>query len=142
MSREIKFRAWDKKKGNWCSSGNLQIAVTMHREWWWQFGYSSEPLDSDEYDNYEIMQFTGLLDKNGREIYEGDIVRIWFHEAPDGESFDDGVIRWHESSAAFKWFSGEPSDSFNYWLNQADGLGREVVGNIYENPELLEANHE
>lgn len=75
---------------------------------------------------YPVMQFTGLKDRNGREIYEGDIVQYFgsspevvdFGEITHGDSFDGGTAT-------------------GYDLNQATMPGTEVIGNIYENPELL-----
>lgn len=80
-----------------------------------------------------VMQFTGLLDKNGKEIYEGDIVELEFV----GGQIESGVISYFEESAGFKWTSTDPSDKDNYWLNQSDYTLRKVIGNIYGNPELL-----
>ena len=89
-----------------------------------------KPLLS-EYDEVEIMQFTGLLDKNGKDIYEGDIVKI----APN-----DGVnigltekINWVDQT---KWIGGKcPVNGF---VNHESiyKVKPEVIGNIYENPEL------
>lgn len=85
------------------------------------------------------MQWTGLVDKAGTRIYEGDIVALDMWQGNEhGYIPEDGVIQWHQESSAFKWFSGDPSDGNNYWLSQADEKQREVIGNIYENPELLE----
>lgn len=70
------------------------------------------------------MQFTGLTDKNGREIYEGDIYRLTFD---GGKTFDPDL----------KAVRNFVEDS--YWLKSLGYQGQdvEVIGNIYENPELL-----
>lgn len=85
------------------------------------------------------LLWTGLLDKNGAEVYDGDIVRLKFRDGIERYSYELGVVKWSEKSAAFKWFAidEDPSDENNYWLTHADADWREVVGNIYENAELL-----
>lgn len=130
--REIKFRAWDTSNREWLDTGAFSL-----------------DLDGDELHltgtsgyvrGYVLMQYTGLKDKNGKEIYEGDVVALdMWHGNEHGYIPEAGVIKWHQSSSAFKWFSIEedPSDGNNYWLSQADEHQREVIGNIYGNPELL-----
>ena len=120
--RDFRFRAWDKNDGMSPSFGI-------------DFLLMAKPRDIAEASIF--MQYTGLKDKNGNEIYEGDIVAIAFWNGVDMADIENGVIKWHEESSAFKWFSGEPSDANNYWLTHADSKHREVVGNIYENPEIL-----
>lgn len=79
--------------------------------------------------NYSLMQFTGLLDKNGKEIYESDLVR-W---EPLGSIWE--VVF---ENGAFVMFSPDSRESVRF--DQKNYGEVEVVGNIYENPELLEAN--
>lgn len=130
--REIKFRAWDGDamlfRGvcdrNWYNASDKLVDVAL-------------PEDAHD---MKLMQYTGLKDKNCVEIYEGDIVNIGFRDgSPEKWIYEPGVIRWWMPSAAFKWFSikEDPSDANNYWLQQAYSGTREVIGNIYENPELL-----
>lgn len=82
-------------------------------------------------DEIELMQSTGLKDKNGKEIFEGDIVDYKGREA---------VVKWHGSYASFIYrFVDGLKERFSEW----DPLflacyNFEVIGNIYENPELLE----
>lgn len=75
----------------------------------------------------EVMQYTGLKDKNGKEIYEGDII-IAYDEMTD--VIDKGVIDWDKSEGGFCIKGCEPT-----FLGYYPEL--EVIGNIYENPELL-----
>ena len=131
MNRDIKFRAWDKK-----SKKMRQVVEIV-----WNTGLYLEPNDNtvkliwvkgydciEEKDimmkrekGFELMQYTGLHDKNGNEIYEGDILNyddeLWIVEYQDG---------------AFKGF----------WDNIVEDLYEladisEIVGNIYENSDLV-----
>lgn len=76
-----------------------------------------------------VGQCTGLKDKNGKEIYEGDILRGW--------GTYDLLVNIEGGHVIIKWFDNEPVEDYltNTYIED-DGL--EVVGNIYENPELLE----
>ena len=87
------------------------------------------------YEEFKLMQSTGLKDKNGVEIYEGDIVR--FSDC-DGDVYVTPVV-WDKNYACFGVsFSGKYPTSFDYLEEfYTDPKDIEVVGNIYENPELL-----
>jgi len=122
MGREIKFRAWHPKQKR------MHYLLT--------FEELDEPRIEDVYDGFEDgvwMQYTGLKDKNGKEIYEGDIVRIpWFDE------YQDYVCQWSREFASFEFYNKRT-------LTYLGGAGYEtikIIGNIYENPELEELNHE
>ena len=110
--REIKFRAWDK---------------IIKRMLYFDFTQHIDPTDC------EIMQFTGLKDTNGKEIYEGDIL---------GGTFGDGYIGYCDKCKSFEYlFADGECTSCNgdiSWFEMVEENGKlEVIGNIYENPELL-----
>jgi len=132
--REIKFRAWNiglKKFATWpvvlSPNGNLEEP---------EGGRDLQGHRDNE--RYVIMQFTGLKDKNGVEIYEGDIVRF-----SDGHylCMDDkiNVAKVYFEDGAFYPFCcvlGE-FDCAEDVANWCDVEKCEVIGNIYENPEVL-----
>jgi uncharacterized phage protein (TIGR01671 family) len=122
--REIKFRAWLKKRQQIVEVSKitflnydetLHLVIDYERD---AETYEAFPTD------YEIMQFTGLRDKYGKEIYEGDFVK-------DTEN-RIYIVKWIDSLSSFKLFSLE-----GYMINLVFPAGLEVIGNIYENPELL-----
>jgi len=85
-------------------------------------------------------QSTGLVDGNGVEIFEGDVVRFWCDGRAAGGPFSKHkVITWRGGHAAgFSAVDADGSDPFSVMWSCEYG-GREVIGNIHENPELLEA---
>lgn len=134
--REIKFRAWD---------GDI-----MHN--------NVIPIISDDGKNYniievhplagmrispytvELMQYTGLKDKNGKEIYEGDVLTPRWKQNP---TYQFRYIVYYKDGA----FSAKHYDIDNDWTNHLERqsikqMQIEVIGNIYENPELLEAKND
>lgn len=138
--REIKFRAWDKEKNEITTTiciGGLHIP------------YNSNP------NNYILMQYTGLKDKNGKEIYEGDIVTGQYsHYDPLQDAYIEdekmgGIVFFNEHKWSFKAIQHlcdkdregkmryfDLFDEKLHWGGQRFG-DMEVIGNVYENPELL-----
>ena len=122
MKREIKFRAWDE------SFGTMVYDIDPdHYEVYFngnQLTCRSIDGNGDPF-TLPLLQFTGLHDKNGKEIYEGDILD--FDEREWGGRFKPEVI-WMENIIGDWNYCGSLSD-VREW--------RKVIGNIYENPELL-----
>ena len=128
--REIKFRAWNEvleKMYNWYEFLNTNMKNTFI---------------APESTGMILMQYTGLKDKKGKEIYERDIVKINAHSYDFGFEKDRiGEIRFLEGCFGFYKELSEKKYLFNE-LSTEFGYGEleyyEVIGNIYENPELLE----
>jgi uncharacterized phage protein (TIGR01671 family) len=112
--REIKFRAWDKDTNKLFVCDDIYFVKPRFRV------KEKEELNNifSVNDNFVFMQYTGLKDVNGKEIYEGDIVI----EGYKGK-YGTYEVKWNVKG-------------FN--LGSEDGDEYEVIGNIYENPELLE----
>ena len=120
--REIKFRAWCQRLKKYYFNVGTHPSIMQ-----WCEDYKKESpgalIVSPLYENYIIEQFTGLRDKNGREIYEGDIVTV------------DGVLYFVEWRGAGDWFiDPECDDAFMFTPSIYE---LEIIGNIHENPELL-----
>lgn len=135
MNRELKFRAWDSRTKKWLfgheypNLGGFSIKgeVMLFGE----YSRFFESIPIEDWDRIILMQFTGLHDKNGKYIYESDIL---FHHAHERKT----VMKWVDG---FCCFAGETIDDtvkweYNYY-QRIDQKSLEVIGNIYENPELL-----
>ena len=124
MNRPIKFRVWDKRETKGMSTRNMLYDAQLHHFW----------QDFVDYPGYELMQYTGLTDKNGKEIYEGDIVQYNQNSSYDNMDF---ITKWSDDKLGFIF----QSNSGEQLVNQTPHLNRfkhlEVVGNIFENSELL-----
>ena len=123
--RQIKFRAWDNQKKKMILDVGVFDNMAVLEP---QYVYDSPERQIVELKGSILMQFTGLLDKNGKEIYEGDIV---FDE--DGEYSKTCIIDWSDEQAKFFGKS-----VFDYEVYDMDEIYGEIIGNIWENEELLE----
>lgn len=125
MKREIKFRAWDGKKMLY-DNDNSNLMVEHYNSVWSVFCQSLQDVNKD----FILMQFTGLKDKNGKDIYERDVVA--YHDwRDDGTGYSEKILisePVYYGGGSFYPISNQPPDEF------------EVIGNIYENPEILKEN--
>jgi hypothetical protein len=126
--REIKFRAWNKETNKMCDAESLQEMLHRERnngiaEGSLKMEQSSIDEANKEYEHLILMQYTGLKDKNGKEIYEGDMLSYKLKQGWE-IFFEDG----HYYMMC---------DGHSYLLEKIRVQISEVIGNIYENPEFL-----
>jgi len=124
MQRKIKFRAWDKsEKRYWTQEQMEEIG-----------GYYYSFRVSDNDGEFVLEQFTGLKDKNGKEIYEGDILQ-W----PKPEQ-NKGTVVWSDTMCSWMMQREDYSETFSSFAypRHTDGNCRfEVIGNLCQNPKRL-----
>lgn len=131
--RELSPRAWIPALNRYATGFDViyyRRQMNGEGEWWCCPTGEYEQLD------VEIELPTGLKDKNGKVIYEGDIVRYGLHLR--------GIIPPESRTVVVKWWSGEEEyypccASSGFSLPHSED-GYEVIGNVHENPELLEIN--
>lgn len=137
MSREIKFRAWNKEKKIMCYDNEGSSSCYWGGAYPFEVGIINRYMNLPEcLRDCEYMQYIGVLDKNGKEIYEGDIVKLPAWMTNHG---DYAVCKYTDLSSdtypiigfAFFDLKGNLVDS-DEWDEY------EVIGNVYENSDLLE----
>ena len=127
--RVIKFRIWDIKGNEWVYPDGLRkvyesIDLTLTEEGNMYF-LGGKRIREDEYD---VMQFTGLYDKNHKEIYANDIIKY---------SNTIKIVKWYQYKAGFYLFNKDDKLS-SLHFHEEDAIDFiEIVGNIYENMELI-----
>lgn len=155
--RIIKFRAWDTKYkvmiegfAIYDNADHLGMSLSDAEQF-----YTPEQIeaDSDHFcggdgdwifimGEFELLEFTGLTDKNGKEIYEGDIIRgkngkLWVIEWKDyGWCINNHLIADPKAK-----FAGPETYGFAYWmrLHPEGHCDVEIIGSLYENPELIKS---
>jgi uncharacterized phage protein (TIGR01671 family) len=161
--REIKFRAWDKELKKMAHIVSLEYGVDcklLKASCAYQLtemevygNDSDEPSDVEiryrRIDFLELMQFTGLHDKNGKEIWEGDIVNI--DRQDSFPSYNKAIIGYGDNYGSFLLQYTKPinpkgvlaqgnsitSNNGKILYGYCTGWEIEVIGNIYEHPEML-----
>jgi len=139
MSREIKFRAWDTVQKKFLDEIPPEKYMLDTTDWAYPdedylMVYPSNPLDT--FDGRIIyQQYTGLMDKNNKEIFEGDIIEN--HNFIGVCEFLDGRYYLREIKAKIPMFCTDDINTFSHRIIGALCWDT-VIGNIFENPELLE----
>ena len=128
--RGIKFRVWDKKNNHWLEPDFFCISLSGIL---WIFN-DAEHLQQDEFD---IQQYTGLKDKNGEEVYEGDIVHYLM-----GAIDMVGSVGWDTLNSCFAINANKDDETWHPLILSFAEYGYEVIGNVYENPELVNNDQE
>src|SRR5258708_3421185 len=129
--KEKEFRAWDgenKKMIFW----TLNDLLVRFGEPEYQFGVEDRPSVF-----FDWMEYTSLKDKNGKKIYEGDVVKQKVGNEFKSRQEIIGEVRWHpDGQWGIKFMSEAPEGYF-----QGEAEAPEIIGNIYENPELIKSNN-
>jgi uncharacterized phage protein (TIGR01671 family) len=114
MNREIKFRAWDAEQNKMIETFDCEYQIHVNKE----DGslYCGGYMPNGDWNEPPLMQYTGLKDKNGKEIYEGDIVTN-LHGNKYVIEWDDDLVGWN--------------------VGNNISHSRYVIGNIYDTPDLL-----
>jgi uncharacterized phage protein (TIGR01671 family) len=149
--REIKFRAWDEEEERFIYSDQ------SYEDHWFEFnngplkafgleetyGTIHEPPGQQSRELHEPQMFTGLLDKNGKEIWEGDVVEYVAHPKYLMPSFISPVL-WNSERACFCYHDRNVESPFALTDElKTDVLGHmEVIGNVWEDSELLKVRDE
>lgn len=130
MKREIKFKIWNKKKNQWHHEKPISLfgEVIIMGEIL-NANLEDEPMLISELEDLVPLQYTGLKDRNGIEIYEGDIVAV--------RGFSSGLEKEINEIETIKDIR-EVFLDYNIANAQDAGMSIEVIGNIYEDSELLE----
>jgi len=141
--REIKFRAWDERNRKMSSTITFRDLVNYYAHG--EVNWPKHPTIMPVWIDIIWMQYTGLKDKANREIFEGDIIKLYH---PNYYEYFKGTVSYDNKQAAF-FCSGEAVNRITYSDNRPDVVvihtyaylfehdEIEIIGNIYENPELI-----
>lgn len=126
-----KFRAWDKETKTMLDVSLIDFKKSVLVGEHWEFGETN----FINFDDVNLMQSTGLYDKNGKEIFEGDIVQFEdYYIESDLPYINMGIVEWSQGQFTItNRASVEMED-----LLDGEFLDLTIIGNIYENPELLQ----
>ena len=130
--REIKFRAWLKEEKKMVNVETIDFTDKSIQYLEKNEFINAYLLRRMIFDDIELMQYTGLKDKNGKEIYEGDI--LFFRD--ENMKY---IVVWQDAAFIIKSIEIRKYSEKMCWLDDTE-ICCEIVGNIYENKKLLEEN--
>ncbi len=136
--REIKFRAWDKEKKKMYADVGIFPFPWNERTRNSSWSFSADGTTVNPYhENITLMQYTGLKDKNGKEVYEGDILeaKVYVPGQENSPTFWPRIDRWEVKLEKEEFDNGWKYIIWN--VSVEDKPDYEIIGNIHENPELL-----
>lgn len=139
MSREHKFQVWDGERmhlpdeSNFCIASDGRLFEVIHKE------YSGNPhhgWDLRERPDCEVLKPTGYCDRKGNKVWSGSILAF-----PDDDEVNM-VVRWSPVRCGFAAFDpslGDDQSGYNLGMQIGERGGAVVIGNVFENPELIES---
>lgn len=142
--RKIKFKVWYPKTKEMLDSNAEGVLIHLDGEVN-HLNEDAQIIGTDNVPDVLLLEYTGLKDKNGKEIYEGDILTSNHYPFQDDGKYNyHGVVEWGEEEAAFfltKALANTQKRGVSHGISESlmnyDITEFEIIGNIHENPELL-----